>query len=616
MAIKKLIVREFSGGLGTTSEKKDVASSARFMKNLNPFEDPSYITLARKATRVDDVVVALPTWAEDGSPYSTSRYFYDEGGNIYQETSGGDWSNLRPVSGSSGEGFKVFDDFLYYALDAELGRYGKLTGTPAFNDAFLSDGTNDADQTGGGVSGTPYPTLTTFAAEAATDRQTFTPTKDPLKSITIDVHDTGDDPTWTVTVHDENNVLIGSKTIAFASMAIGDITFTFATPLRVVIGNEYHFHVTTSTVTGAPAVHTSVNSDLEGAEFTTKFGVLIASTFHPMVVVEDTMIIGNERYLATWNQVTYEPNMITLDPGFEVRAIAKFEEFIVAAAIKGGSVTGGEEARLYFWDGIIASTIVSYNFYTDVTLGAPNAIHNAKGKPFGVYGNQGAMYVGSDPFQDVVHKIPKLGRGKYVTIYPGAITEHEGRTLIGVAGVTDDGTSLEQGVYEFGRQQSYLPESFNFPYTISTGTTQSTTVKIGLVKSMGTDLYIGWRDDNTYGVDKIALGDGASASGSYESLVFDGGDPNRHMIPMNLTIEFEPLTTGQSITPKYKLDRATSFTSGTAASAVGDTKVEWPIYTRCRELEFGFDIASTSNTFPKITGIILEYDNLESETQE
>jgi hypothetical protein len=612
MAKQKIVIRDFSGGIATTSEKKDVANSARFSKNLNPFEDPAYITLARKPTKVSGVLVtALPTWAEDGSPFSTSRYFYAEDGKIHQETSGAVWSTLRTVSGGAGEGFKVFDDFLYYALGSELGRYGKLTGTPAFDDAFLSDGTMDADQSGGST-GQTYATATPIN-ETALHRQTFTPERDPLKAITIDVNDTGDDPDWTLTVHDAYDNTIGSKTIAFASVATGDLVFTFATPLRVIIGNEYHFHITTSTTTGAPKVTTGTTTDLEDAEFSTTFGILIDSTFHPMVSLEDTLIIGNERYLATWNQSEYNPNMVALEPGFEVRALAKFEEFVVAAAIKGGSVTGGEEARLYFWDGIVASTIVSYNYYVDVTAGMPNSIFNSKGELLGVYGNFGKMCKGTAPFQDIVSKMPKLTRGKYITVYPGAMTEYEGRTLIGVSGVTDDGTNLEQGVYEYGKQFSYLPDAFNFPYTISTGTTKSATLKIGLVKSMGTDLYIGWRDAATYGVDKIALGDSAYGSGTWESLIFDGGNPEKQMLPITLKITFEPLTTGQSVTPKYKLDRATSFTSGTAASTVGDTSVEWPIYTRCREIEFAFDLASSSYTFVKITSVTLEYDDLAEE---
>ena len=183
MAAKKLIVKDFSGSVGTVGEKRDIANSARFTKNLNPFEDPSYITLARKATKVSSTtVVTLPTWMEDGSPWATDRYVYDEGGKFYKVTSSDVFSVLRTVSGGAGEGLKVFDDYAYYALAAELGRYGKLSGTPAFNDSFLSDGTTDKDDSGGGTGATDYST-TTGINEGATHRQTIAPTKDPLKAI-------------------------------------------------------------------------------------------------------------------------------------------------------------------------------------------------------------------------------------------------------------------------------------------------------------------------------------------------------------------------------------------------------------------------------------------------
>ena len=609
MPSKKLIIREFSGGIGTSSEKKDVSNSASFIQNLNPFEDPTYLTMSRVPTKISgSTVVALPTWAEDGSPHDTNRYFVDEGGNIYEEDSGGTVTNLRTVTGCAGEGLKVFDDFLYYALASELGRYGKLSGTPAFNDAFLSDGLNDVDQSGGGT-GDVYAT-TTAIDEGATHRQTFTPDNDPLKTVIINVSDTGDDPTWTVTVHDYYNNVIGSKTIAWADMSTGDMSFTFSTPLRLVIGNEYHFHVTTSTTTGAPAVVSETNADLEDAEFSTLFGVLIDATFHPMVSIEDVLVIGNERYLATWDQATYEPNQIALEPGYEVRAMAKFEEFVVAAAFKGGSMTEAEECRLYFWDGIIAGEIVSYNYFTDVPVGVANTIYNFKGELIGVYGHTGKVYKGSDPFLGVVNEVPKLARGTKVEIYPGAISDYDGRVLIGISASTDD-TDLEQGVYEYGHQSDLLPESFNYPYLISTGTT--TEIKIGLVKRIGTDIYIGWNDGAAYGLDKISVGDSASASGTWESLIFDGGNPEQQFLPIKLIIQFEALTANQSVTPKYKLDRAAAWTSGDTEDTVGATYVELPIFTRCTEMQWGIDLVSTSNTFLKITGIILEYEPLTSE---
>jgi len=608
MALQKLNIRDFTGGIGTVGEKKDIANSCRFLKNLNIHEDPSYVTLARKATKVSGTTVdGLVHWMEDASPWATDRYFFAVNGDVYKETEAGVWSDVFTAAGSDGEGLKVFDDYLYYAARRTIGRYGILSGTPAHSADFLSDGTTNLDQSADGTGATDY-TPPIAINEGATHRNTITPTRDPIENIVInvDVVGTGD---WTLTLHDSNNKTIGSKTIANGSMSTGDVTFTFASPLRVVIDNQYHYHVTSTVADGG--VDTGEDEDLEASYFLEHNGILINTKFHQMEEFLNFLVILNERYIAKWDQATYEPNFITLAAGYEARTLAKFNEFLVIGAFKGKNVQGAEEARLYFWDGIETT----FNYFTDCKVGGPNALINSEGNLTGVYGSDGSMYLGNEPFQKIVDGVPKLTKGKYVKVAPGAITNYKGRTLVGIAYSNDDGTNFENGVYEYGHQHEQIPQSFSFPFTISTGNTKSTNIWIGMVKTVGDDLYISWRDSDgaTYGVDKIALGDDASASGLWESLIFDGGDPDKYMLPMNLVITFEPLTAGQSVTPKYKLDRAASFTTGTAASTVGDTRVECPIYTRCKELEVGFNLASTSNTFIKVTSVKLEYDDLAEE---
>lgn len=613
MAESQITTIDFSGGIATISEKKDKENSALFTKGLNIFEDPAYLTLAQKTTKVSgSTVTDLIHWAEDGSPYDTNRYFYSSGGKIYRETSGDVWSSLRTVSGGGGEGLLVFDNYLYYPQPTEMGRYGPLNGTPAFQDSFSGWWiATQLQDTGGGTGSTDYVPPTSIS-EVATARQTFTTSKDPIKSITIDVDVTGTGD-WTVTVHDAANNAIGAKTIVNGSMSVADITFTFATPLQNEIGEDYHFHVTSTVADGG--VDTNVNTDLEGAEYTIQYSTLATATFHPMVEFLNGFAFGNGHYIGYFDNATYSPNKVVLPPGFEVRAMTKIQEFVIAECYRGASFSESEEQRRYFWDGISPT----FNFFVDITVGVPHAVHNSKNSLIAVYGNDGSVYKGGDTTEAVIGKevdsVPKLTRGKKVQVYPGAITEHNGRTLIGYSALTDDGTNLEQGVYEIGKQSESLPLVLNFPHQISTGTTKATTVKIGCVKSFGDDLYIGWRDDSTYGVDKINIADGANAAGSWESRIFDGGDPNKYIQAIKVEIEFEALTTGQSVTPKYKLDRASSFTTGTAASTVGDTTVSLYINTLCKEAEWGFNLASTSNTFIKIKSINFVADTLETEAK-
>lgn len=609
MATQSIKRTNFSGGITTIGEKVGQENSARFIDKLNIFESPDYVTLSRLTSKISSTTVdGNVLWMVDASPWNTNRYAYDDQGKIYQINSSDTVSLLRTVSGSAGEGMIVFDNALYYAQGTDWGRYYPLDNSPAFTDAYSSWWlVSQIQETDGSTGATDY-TPQTSIDEGATHRQTWIADHDPIKSITIDVDvvGTGD---WTVTVHDAGNNLLGSATIANGSMSTGDVTFTFSSPIRVTPNNEYHFHVTSTVADGG--VDTGVNNDLEAAEYTIEYNPLIDTDYHPMVQHVAGIVIGNERHIAFFDQDTYDPTAVTLDPGFKIRSLVKFDEYVVAVAWKGQSFAEAEAAKLYFWDGIETT----FNFSTDITIGAAHALVNYKNNLVGVYGNRGSIYVGNSPFTEIINEVPKLARGKIVEVYPGAIDTFEDKIVVGYAGSTDD-ASLEQGVYVYGSQTDAIKPGLALLFRPSTGTDKGIGFAITCVKSFGQDLYIAWKDGSNYGIDKITAGDSANAAGSFEERIFDGGDPDEDLLAIKVEVRFEPLTTGQSVTPKYKLDRASSFTTGDTVSTVGETRAVVYINSICREIEWGFNVASSSNTFPKITAINFIFDDLSNEGDE
>ena len=288
--------------------------------------------------------------------------------------------------------------------------------------------------------------------------------------------------------------------------------------------------------------------------------------------------------------------------------MTKTDEFVVVSCFKGATIDTAEESRLFYWDTISPS----WNFFTDSTsIGAGNAITNAGNELRGIYGNRGSMYRGDRPFSKDISKTPKLARGKKVSVYPSAITNFEGITLIGI-GTTDDGSGLEQGIYAYGSEDKNLQDVLVLLHTISTGTTQGTTLEIGFVKVIGDDLYFSWRDGSTYGVDKIAPGASAAASGVYEGLIFDASDVKRQKLAFKVEAQCVTLATNETLTVKQKIDRTASFTEGSAAVA-GEVSAEVSIYNRFKELEFGFTLTSADGTFPKVTEISWDYNDLKNE---
>lgn len=142
MANRILNQQRFNGGIAV-SEKEGVPGSFAFGLNLDIHQDPTRFTLSRKPTKVSgSVVTGLVKWIVKGTPYDTNTYAYDANGVIYKEDSGGTWTVLRTVSNSHGQGMCVFQDYLYYVQDSQIGRYGPLDGSPSFTDNWQTGLTN------------------------------------------------------------------------------------------------------------------------------------------------------------------------------------------------------------------------------------------------------------------------------------------------------------------------------------------------------------------------------------------------------------------------------------------------------------------------------------------
>jgi hypothetical protein len=615
MASRTNPVNQFEGGI-SFSESLGIKNSYRFSKHLNIHKDPSFVTLYPKTTKKSgSTVVDLIKWIVDGSPWTTNRYAFGDAGKFYEITNAEAYSVLSTRSGSHGNGLLALDDYIYLANDSTLDRYGRLSATPAITTNYIEDGTIDLFETNTGT-GNTYTTPTSIS-EAATARQTITQStqKDPIRKISVKVtaKGTGD---WTVTVHDAQNNSIGSATVANATLnntAFND--FTFATPLRINKNGVYHFHVTSTVADGT--VDTGTASDLENSGFKAYYSVLITDTSaHPMIEHLGKLIIGNERYLATQEgnvATTYDPNRVPLGQGFKVRCLAKDDEFVVAACWKGADVDNVEEARLYWWEGTLDRPSFSRNF----PAGLIHCLHtDHKGRLVLIAGGRAKLYLGSGGNEfTFVQEAPKLADNKKMTIYPGAITTWNERTLIGYSNTTD--ASFNQGVYEFGNGSDMLPEVLNHAFTISSGNFADTDIEIGCVKGIGEDLYISWIDaDNaTYGLDKVVIADNPAGTGTYESLIIDNGNPHKEKTLYTITLVHDPIATGGQIRIKYKLDRATDWTTGDYNDVANSKTTELNISASYKELEYGFDLIATTN-YPKIKAIVIEWDDKGSETSQ
>lgn len=463
------------------------------------------------------------------------------------------------------------------------------------------------------TSGNTY-ALGTSLSETAANRQTFVPDKDPQKSIEISISDTGDDSDWTLTVHDSLNRTVASATVTHANLHTGDFEFVFSSVWRPVRGASYHFHLTATTTTGTPLVLTTSANDLETADFHTYYQFLVEDIYHPIEQMINLIVIGNERYVATYDASSYNPHRLVLPSGWRIRCFAKWQGYIAIGCWKGSNVYDYDQGIIFFWDGYSKT----YNDTLEVPEGAINSMFGSQGTLFISAGYQGDIleYTGGARARKI-KKIPKITKDKYVEVLPNAMCMWQALLRLGVAG-SSDSSDVERGVYTIGRMNEEDPLAITYDYPISTGTRASTGVKVGFMLPVDKKLLIGRKDGTSYGVDVVDPAGSPFSTATIERDIKDYGGVWKEKQAMVVRADFKRLLSGETVRLKYKLDRASNWTEGSSdnqtgyAATAGDTVARLPISMgNHKEVQIAADLSTSVSTSPVILEITLE-ENLKS----
>jgi hypothetical protein len=613
MANKILVQDRFYGGL-SEDEKEGIKASYSSGRSLDFRTNPSVLEILPKTAKESSTtVVDLVKWF---TPVSTDMYSYGDGGKFYKRTSGASWSLIDTLTTANGNGMDYFgiDDYIYLAKDKVIARYGPMGGTPAITQDYFTDGTVDLDQFLD-TSGSDYDVPTSIS-ETATNRQTFFPQRDPQVSVQINVDTVGTNADWTVTVHDEANTSIATKTIANASMSTGDVTFTFATSWTPILGAEYHFHVTVDDTTGTPDIVSTTADDLETADFHTFYQILVTDTaFHPVKAFRNQLCIGNGRYIATFNGIpkeagttVYNPHRISSLPGdYKIRDLEVVGDYLVVVAVKSNTISEFDEGIIAFWDGNPDSA--DFNFYFQFNEGAVTAA-GVEGNTLYFITSAGNLYLWNGEIHKL-KKIPNMTQKTYIDTYPGAMTTWQGLVRIGTAGATNSST-VEQGVYSYGTHSDKYPSVLSYDYPISTGTRTATTLKIGAVGRIGDTLFIGWDDNGTYGVDTVTNSSNAFTTAVAETLIFDDERPYHDKLVKRIKANHEGLASGESVKLGYDIDRSGSFTQGSANSTASSKETLLEVNKRFHEIKLELTLGA-STTSPTITNLSMQYGDLTEE---
>lgn len=620
--------QSFVGG-SATDLKAGPRNSFAYSRQLDFRKKPSQISVLpnprlTSKSIVNDLVQDMVQVA-DGT-----RYALGSNGNFYKISTSEVWTVAGAVgNGAYGLVYRPDLDAIYITSTTYASLYYPISGTPTLNIAQYGT-SKSISSLATSTGGTLTYSLLTAISEGSNDKQSFTSDIEPLYSIKLNIITigTGD---WTLTLHDGLNTVLGTVTITNANLTLGLNEFVFATPVRLLVdpsgngnGRSYHFHLTSTVADGTVAASTAGNLDTADYEIWANRFVSPNNAQHPGVNFLNFVCFGNERYLTVWEPLSDNPgntewqrHKLIFPPGYEVCGLAANNEFL-AIATERRSTSGSktyQDGKIFFWDGVTNG----YNFFVDCPEGAPYGLHTYHNSILYISGTALYQWGGAQPVK--VQSLPNSD-SEYSNltdqtfVYPHAMTIRRNVLLMGYPSQTTNQT-VEHGVYSWGAVDKDYPSSFGYSYITSNMQTSgirtnngTNNMRIGMIKNFTDALYISWRDDSAtpkYGVDIVDNTSTASNSGSYESVIFDAGAVYKSKLALRFRVSFLSLPSGAIVTPKYKLDRATNWTTGAPISTTGTTSayIYFPS-KRFHEIQVGFDITGTATTPVEVTGVALE----------
>lgn len=634
---------------GTSFDKKiGTENSMQYLRGFDWRKNPSQLVQAMQARQLDQGNL-------DGLPVNIvqvitgERFMITDVGSLWLIKTDNTLQRLGDIGERSGVGmlYRTDTDLLYIAGLTAIHTYGFIRATATdrkitrnFLGSSFSTNTSGSypsiRTSGDGTYIYTVPTSSDFTGveNDATKKLNFTSDISPLDTVTLHFASVGTGDV-TVTLHDPlNRTVVAAKTLTAAEMAAAyavspwiDFVFTATDILVKPNARTYHAHVSVST--GTTTLITGTSEDLNTANFKIKASRMVSTTngFHPMEHFLQYIAVLNGKYLSLYEPLSdsnpsnteYLRHKLTLPDGFEGNSMAKTDEFLIMGFEKVSTDANrvSNEGLLVFYDGLSGT----YNFYIELTEGAPQALFTKGNIPHIIVGGTLYMHLGGKELTRV-RDLPLTdndftGVKDNTRMYPYSMSNFKKILHVGFPGTTSN-ESLEYGIYNYGTVMPEFPSSFGLQYRLSHGLYNTdvgvTDLKIGCTRGFGDELYIGWQKGDKYGLDIIDSN--CKVASSFKAVVrqFDARNVHKEKGVNRVIISTSAVPAGTTVYPTYTLDDGTEQV-GTEAMETGDTQAVLAIDSRFHVIDYGLQgtSADTVTTPLRVTGIALEWDPLKDE---
>lgn len=632
--MQKLLSWTTFEGNWSTDLKRGIPASAAYIEAFDVRKSPSQMSVLPKATQDGQGVVSdlIQNSVETADGV---YYFLGSSGNFYKRAAGV-WSLIGNVgTGYFGLNYRPDMDAIYIVGAKAVSFYQPLSGTPTLsvNQFGISQSTyNDTDNAGFNVNTNQSGSTSTFTLPTSLTESKlryFRTDIEPLTRIAVFVvaKGTGD---WTLTLHDGLNNPLATATLTNAQLTSNQWAYFDFSQVRASVApaaRTYHIHVTSTVADGTVSASTLNDMTTIDLEVWADRLVIVANGMHPMATFQQFEVIGNDRYLSVWEPLgtaspdnsEWQRHKLVFPPEYQVCSLAVLNEF-VAVGCQSRDGTG----IIFWWDGLSET----YNYFTKLQA-PPYSMHEYQNVVYYVANGVWYAIAGYNSVPVKLRTLPNTqsefsGVTDTTVVYPYTSTVRRDVHLLGFPSTTTN-PNMQYGVYSWGAVDKNYPQSFGLNYILSSGQrTNANGLTIGHVKNYGDTLFISWYDSvNGYGLDVVDNTSKPASYATWQSMIFDNGDPRKLKQAINVEAYWTDLPDGAQITLMYKIDRGDWVRSQTYSSTdlwfgredLANFAVDSDNGGRFHEIQVGIEVTcdSTVTQPPVINQIAFVFDDLDKE---
>ena len=281
--------------------------------------------------------------------------------------------------------------------------------------------------------------------------------------------------------------------------------------------------------------------------------------FHPMIIQNLDLYIGDANYLALWDGSVFTADALDIKTPLRIKSLGKIVTDVLLGTYVDDNINKTEILRWNTWS-------VSFTTLDPIEEVGINAFIPADNFVFVSAGKKGNIYYYDGSQLELFKKIPAVyAITDGVMIHPDAVANVGGnQILFGVSNVS--GNPAPQGVYRIGRHSRNYDWIMDLAYPISersAGALVLTGIEIGAIDVIDDQIIVSWKNGATYGVDLLDASN--KLDGAYiESRVMR---PDRLVLGMfrNLIMSYNDLPTLTDLTLTFDKNYAGSYTTPTSS---------------------------------------------------